>query len=103
MGYAYGIMHCKLTAGCQILTLLLGFWRDPINITCKIAKGRQSSFPRIAYIKIVREPSNDLIAWWDSAPQATTGCQISTLIVGFMVSLQDFNIKSFKTRAIPLT
>jgi hypothetical protein len=25
-------MHRKLTAGCQILTLLFGFWRDPINI-----------------------------------------------------------------------
>ena len=31
-------MHRKLTAGCQILTLLLGFWRDPINITCKLPK-----------------------------------------------------------------
>ena len=91
-------MHRKLTAGCQILSLLFGFWWDPINITCKIAKGRQSSFPRIAYIKIVREPSNDLIAWWDSAPQATTGCQISTLIVGFMGDPIDIPCKIVKGR-----
>jgi hypothetical protein len=79
-----GIMHLKLTAGCQISTLIFEkkMWRGiSINIPWKIYQGRQSSCPLGIYDKGIARVFN-----WRKCLgfimhlKPTAGCQISTLI-----------------------
>jgi hypothetical protein len=85
--YLGRFLHLKPTAGCQISTLIFldFFWgADPINISWKIANGRQSSFSLGVYIKGIVQAFNWLMCLGGFLHlKPTAGCQISTLIFGF--------------------
>jgi hypothetical protein len=77
-------MHLKLTAGCQISTLIFGLWGTPTHIPWKITEGRQISFPFGIYVKGNARAFNWLTCLGGIMHlKPTAGCRISTLIFGF--------------------
>ena len=75
--------HCGLS---NINFDIFGFFwgADPINISWKIANGRQSSFSLGVYIKGIVQAFNWLMCLGGFLHlKPTAGCQISTLIFGF--------------------